>query len=135
MALPSDPGSTGAGRFPRQVGIDAYGNGGFRFAEMSHRGSLLCLPTGMQGWDVASPAELTLESLRPVLELADQLDVLLIGLGMDIALIDPAIRQAFRDHRVIIEAVGTGGAVRTYNVLLAEERAVAGAFIAVENAR
>lgn len=135
MALPSDPVSTGAGRFPRQVGIDAYGNGGFRFAEMSHRGSLLCLPTGMQGWDVASPADLTLESLQPVLELADQLDVLLIGLGMDIALIDPAIRQAFRDHRVIIEAVGTGGAVRTYNVLLAEERAVAGAFIAVENAR
>jgi uncharacterized protein len=36
---------------------------------------------------------------------------------------------------VIIEAVGTGGAVRTYNVLLAEERAVAGAFIAVEKAR
>ncbi|MET0438363.1 MAG: MTH938/NDUFAF3 family protein [Devosia sp.] len=135
MALPSDTLSTGAGRFPRQVGIDAYGNGGFRFAEMSHRGSLLCLPTGMQGWDVTSPAELTLESLQPVLELADRLDVLLIGLGMDIALIDPAIRQAFRDHRVIIEAVGTGGAVRTYNVLLAEERAVAGAFIAVENAR
>lgn len=135
MALPSDPASTGAGRFPRQVGIDAYGNGGFRFAEMSHRGSLLCLPTGMVGWEVTAPAELTLESLQPVLDLADQLDVLLIGLGMDIALIDPAIRQAFRDHRVIIEAVGTGGAVRTYNVLLAEERAVAGAFIAVENAR
>ncbi|HWV20964.1 MAG TPA: MTH938/NDUFAF3 family protein [Devosia sp.] len=135
MALPSDPVAAGAGRFPRQVGIDAYGNGGFRFAEMSHRGSLLCLPTGMLGWDVTSPAELTLESLQPVLELADQLDVLLIGLGMDISLIDPAIRQTFRDRKVIIEAVGTGGAVRTYNVLLAEERAVAGAFIAVENAR
>lgn len=135
MALPSDPDSTGAGRFPRQVGIDAYGNGGFRFADLSHRGSLLCLPTGMQGWDVPSPAELTLESLQPVLELADRIDVLLIGLGMDIARIDPAIRDAFRECKVIIEAVGTGGAVRTYNVLLAEERAVAGAFIAVENAR
>ncbi len=135
MAPPSDPSSTGAGHFPRQVGIDAYGNGGFRFADMSHRGSLLCLPTGMLGWDVTSPAELTLESLQPVLELADQLDVLLIGLGMDIALISPAIRDAFRERRVIIEAVGTGGAVRTYNVLLAEERAVAGAFIAVEKAR
>lgn len=135
MALPSDPSSTGAGHFPRQVGIDAYGNGGFRFAELSHRGSLLCLPTGMLGWDVTSSTDLTLESLQPVLDLADQLDVLLIGLGMDISLIDPAIRQAFRDHRVIIEAVGTGSAVRTYNVLLAEERAVAGAFIAVENAR
>lgn len=135
MALPSDSIPTGAGHFPRQVGIDAYGNGGFRFAEMSHRGSLFCLPTGMQGWEVTSPAELTLESLQPVLDLADQIDVLLIGLGMDIAAIDPAIRAAFREHKVIIEAVGTGGAVRTYNVLLAEERAVAGAFIAVEKAR
>lgn len=135
MALPSDPPSSGAGYFPRQVGIDAYGNGGFRFAEMSHRGSLLCLPTGMQGWDVTSPAELTLQSLQPVLDLAEQIDVLLIGLGTDIAAIDPAVRNAFRERKVIIEAVGTGGAVRTYNVLLAEERAVAGAFIAVEKAR
>jgi uncharacterized protein len=89
----------------------------------------------MLGWDVASPSELTLASLQPVLDVAAQLDVLLIGLGMDIALIDPAIRDAFRERKVIIEAVGTGGAVRTYNVLLAEERAVAGAFIAVEKAR
>ena len=135
MALPSDQNSTGAGHFPRQVGIDAYGNGGFRFADMSHRGSLLCLPSGMYGWDVLSTAELTLESLQPVLDHADVIDVLLIGLGMDIALISPAIREAFRERNVIIEAVSTGGAVRTYNVLLAEERAVAGAFIAVEKAR
>jgi len=135
MAPPSDLAATGAGHFPRQVGIDAYGNGGFRFADMSHRGSLLCLPSGMEGWDVALAADLTLESLQPVLAIADQIDVLLIGLGGDIAAIDPAIREAFREKRVIIEAVGTGGAVRTYNVLLAEERAVAGAFIAVENAR
>src|SRR5690606_17969746 len=116
-------------------GIDAYGNGGFRFADLSHRGSLLCLPSGMQGWAVTGAAEVTLESLAPVLEIADSIDVLLIGLGSDIAAIDPAIRQAFRERQVIIEAVNTGSAVRTYNVLLAEERAVAAAFIAVENAR
>ncbi len=27
--------------FPGRPGIDSYGNGGFRFADMSHRGSLL----------------------------------------------------------------------------------------------
>ena len=69
------------GHYPYQVGIDAYGNGGFRFAGMSHRGSLLCLPTGMHAWDVHSPAELTLESLGLVLDAADRIDVLLIGLG------------------------------------------------------
>lgn len=135
MALPSDsdPG-VGTG-FPRQVGIDAYGNGGFRFADMSHKGSLLCLPGGMVDWSVGTAAELTLESLEPVLDQADALDVLLIGLGGDIVAIDPAIRQVFRERKVIIEATQTGGAVRTYNVLLSEERAVAAALIAVENAR
>ena len=37
--------------YPGRAPIDAYGNGGFRFAEMSHRGSLLCLPSGIYGWD------------------------------------------------------------------------------------
>lgn len=123
------------GYYPHQVAIDAYGNGGFRFADMSHRGSLLCLPTGMHAWDVTSLGELTLDSLAPVLAAADGIDVLLIGLGSEIVAIDPAIRQALRERGVIVEAVATGGAVRTYNVLLAEERAVGAALIAIENAR
>ena len=124
-----------AGHYPYQAAIDAYGNGGFRFADMSHRGSLLCLPTGMHAWAVASPAALTLESLAPVLALADDLDVLLIGLGEDIAAIDTEIRRTFRERKVIVEAVATGGAVRTYNVLLGEQRAVGAALIAVERPR
>ena len=125
----------GEGFYPHQASIEAYGNGGFRFAGMSHRGSLLCLPTGMHAWDVASPAQLTLESLRLVLEASDSIDVLLIGLGKDIAAIDPAIRPAMRERQIILEAIGTGSAVRTYNLLLGEERAVAAALIAVENVR
>lgn len=124
-----------AGHYPYQAGIDAYGNGGFRFAGMSHRGSLLCLPTGMHAWAPTSSRELTLDALAPVLALADRLDVLLIGLGDDIAAIDPAIRRAFRELSVIVEAVATGGAVRTYNILFAEERAVGAALIAVERTR
>jgi uncharacterized protein len=122
-------------QFPQQVGIDAYGNGGFRFADMSHRGSLLCLPSGMSAWPVASVAELTLQSLQLVLDQAESIDVLLIGLGPNITIIDPAIRAAFRARNVIIEPTQTGGAIRTYNVLLAEDRAVAAALIAVEKAR
>jgi uncharacterized protein len=125
----------GAGYYPQQVQIDAYGNGGFRFAGMSHRGSLLCLPSGMQSWAVETAAGLTLESLKPVLEAADQLNVLLIGLGTDIVGLDPAIRAEFKARGVIVEAIATGGAVRTYNVLMAEDRAVGAALIAVENAK
>jgi uncharacterized protein len=120
---------------PRAALIDAYGNGGFRFADMSHKGSLLCLPTGMHKWDVNRPAEITLESLKPVFEAAADIDVLLIGLGKDIAGLDRSIREALRAERIIVEAIATGGAVRTYNILLGEKRAVGAAFIAVDTVR
>ena len=125
----------GEGFYPYQAPIDAYGNGGFRFAGMSHRGSLLCLPTGMHAWQVTTASQLTLDSLGLVLDAAERIDVLLIGLGNGIAAIDPAIRSAMRERRIIVEAIATGGAVRTYNILLAEERSVAAALIAVEHVR
>jgi len=125
----------GTGHFPQQVGIDAYGNSGFRFADMSHRGSLLCLPTGMLGWAVATPAEITLDSLTPLIAAADDIDVLMIGLGHDITGLSPDVRAALREHGIIFEAITTGSAVRTYNVLLAEHRAVAAALIAVDRVR
>ena len=46
-------------RFPGRAPIEAYGNGGFRFADMSHRGSILALPSGIEAWAVASAAEIT----------------------------------------------------------------------------
>ncbi|MFN4211996.1 MAG: Mth938-like domain-containing protein, partial [Devosia sp.] len=85
------------GHYPEQAGIDAYGNGGFRFAGMSHRGSLLCLPNGMFAWPVTVPAEITMESLAPVFAVADDIDVLLIGVGPDIAGIPRELREALRE--------------------------------------
>lgn len=123
----------GQGFYPYQAGIDGYGNGGFRFAQMSHRGSLLCLPTGMHKWDVTAPAEITLESLQPAFDAADQIDVLLIGLGKDIAGFPKPVRAALRERGIIVEAIATGGAVRTYNILLGESRAVGAALIAVDS--
>lgn len=125
----------GQGFYPYQAAIEGYGNGGFRFAGMSHRGSLLCLPTGMHAWEAKSPVEITLANLEPVFAAADQIDVLLVGLGTDVSGFDKSIRQALRDRHVIVEAIATGGAVRTYNILLGEKRAVGAALIAVESPR
>ena len=117
----------------REEMLDWHGSG-MCVAEMSHRGSILCLPTGMHAWPVTTPAAITLESLQPVFDAADQLDVLLVGLGGDIAGFDKAIREALRARSIIVEAIATGGAVRTYNILLAEDRAVGAALIAVDSA-
>ena len=125
----------GQGFYPYQAVIEGYGNGGFRFAEMSHRGSLLCLPSGMHAWEATQPSEITMENLAPVFAAADQIDVLMVGLGKDITGFDKSIRQALRNRGIIVEAIATGGAVRTYNILLGENRAVGAALIAVESSR
>ena len=125
----------GKGFYPYQAQIDAYGNGGFRFAQMSHRGSLLCLPSGMHAWPVQQVVDISLANLAPVFEATDEIDVLLVGLGHDVAGFDRDIRAALRERKIIVETIATGGAVRTYNILLGEKRAVAAALIAVESVR
>ncbi len=122
------------GYYPYQALVDAYGNGGFRFADMSHKGSLLCLPSGMHAWPVSSIAELNIKSFAPVFAIADKIDVLMVGMGSQVAYFDPELRRAFKEHHIIVEAIGTGSAISTYNILFAEKRAVGAALIAVENA-
>lgn len=118
-------------RFPGRAPIDAYGNGGFRFAGMSHRGSLLALPDGIEAWPVAEAAAITVESLRPVLAVAAAIDVFLIGTGERLVPPGAEVLAALRRAGLSPEPMSTGAAVRTYNVLLSEMRSVAAALIAV----
>ncbi|MTH97263.1 Mth938-like domain-containing protein [Roseibium sp. RKSG952] len=118
--------------FPGRAPVDAYGGGGFRFAEMSHRGSILCLPSGIYGWDVSAPENLSVAALEKVLAEAGDIEVLLIGTGQDLRPLPPEIREAFREAGVLADPMSTGAAVRTLNVLLSEDRAVAAALVAVD---
>jgi uncharacterized protein len=117
---------------PRQVPIEAYGKGGFRFAGMSHRGSLLCLPSGIWAWRPAVPADIDPGALAPVFAEADAIDLFLLGTGAGPWVVPEALRWQLRDHHVTVEAMPTGPAVRTYNILLGENRRVAAGLIAVE---
>ncbi|UNK36762.1 Mth938-like domain-containing protein [Shinella sp. H4-D48] len=117
--------------FPGRAPIDAYGNGGFRFADMSHRGSILCLPSGIHGWDKEDGSPLTLVDLERVLDEAGDIEVLLVGTGKEIRPLAPEIKAALRERKISSDPMSTGAAVRTFNVMLAESRAVAAALIAV----
>ena len=116
--------------FPGRAPIDAYGNGGFRFAEMSHRGSILCLPSGIYGWEPGVP--LRIDDFRRVLDEADAIQILLVGTGKELKPLPAEVKQAMREARISADPMSTGAAVRTFNVLLAEERAVAAALLAVD---
>ena len=117
--------------FPGRAPIDAYGNGGFRFAGMSHRGSILMLPSGIYGWNVAGIADLTPGAFERILAEAEGFEMLLIGTGAGLALPPGETRAALAERRIGADFMPTGAAVRTYNVLVAEGRAVAAGLIAV----
>ncbi len=122
-------------RFPGRAPIDAYGNGGFRFADMSHRGSILALPSGIEAWAARTPAEITPASIARLVEEANAIDVLLMGTGAGMVSLSPETRSALEAAGLYPDPMATGAAVRTYNVLLSEERQVAAALIAVESIR
>jgi uncharacterized protein len=119
--------------YPRPAPIDAYGNGGFRFAGMSHKGSIMCLPSGIYAWDVTQVAGLGPEHLARVLAApGERVGILLLGTGHDLTVPSAGVREACAAAGVALEIMQTGAASRTYNVLLAEGRSVGAALIAVE---
>ena len=120
------------GFVPGRHQLDAFGGGGFRFADMSHRGSILATPAGIRIWPVSRFPDLTAESLRPVLDEAETIDFLIVGTGPDIAFLPDDIRRRLKEAGVTGEAMATPAAARTYNVLVAEDRRVAAALIAVD---
>ena len=118
--------------YPGRAPVDAYGNGGFRFADMSHRGSILCLPSGIHGWELEEGDSLSPEAFERVIAEASGIEVLLVGTGSDLRPLPRETREALKAAGISADPMSTGAAVRTFNILLAEERAVAAALIAVE---
>jgi uncharacterized protein len=119
-------------RYPGRAPIDAYGNGGFRFADMSHRGSILCLPSGIYAWPPTESSEIEPAAFAPVFAEKSALGLLLLGTGRRQQMPGGEVRRAFAEAGVALEAMDTGAACRTYNVLLAEGRPAGAALLAVE---
>jgi uncharacterized protein len=119
-------------RFPGRAPIEAYGNGGFRFAGMSHRGSILCLPSGIIAWEATDVSSVDATLLNLLQSEGATGGVLLLGTGHAPMFPAADILTVFRDAGIWIEVMDTGAAARTYNVLLAEERDVSAALIAVD---
>ena len=127
--MTADP---GARHLPRRAPIDSYGKGGFAFAGMSHRGSLLCLPSGTWAWPVTAASEIDAARLERVFAEAADIGLFLIGYGRDVWSMPDALRKRFRELNITVEVTRTGTAVSTYNVLLDEGRRVAAGFVAVD---
>jgi uncharacterized protein len=113
--------------FPDQRPIDSYGPGGFRIGEVWHDGAQIVSPEGV------APLETPLspERLAPLVRMAPDIDVVLIGQGPEIAPLPRNIRVLLEEAGIGVEIMATPSACRTYNVLLAEERRVAAVLLPV----
>ena len=117
---------------PNRVPVDGYGKGGFSFGGISHRGSLLCLPSGLWAWPVMTTADIGEAALAPVFAEAPDIDLFLLGIGPDRWIMPDVLHDRFRALKINVEVTRTGSAVSTYNILLGEGRRVAAGLIAVD---
>jgi uncharacterized protein len=122
----------GTPHLPGRHAIERFGAGGFRFADMSHRGSILIVPSGIWAWLPRSPAEVDEAALARVFAEAEAIDYFVFGSGERLHPLPEALRQRFREQHVAVEAMATAHAAHTYNLLLAESRRVAAGLIAVD---
>ena len=114
----------------RQV-IESYGPGRFRISGIMHAGSVIVFPERTLAWPVSNMDALSADSLAEVLAAEPAVEILLIGCGPRLQPISGALRNTLRAGGVGCDAMDTGAACRTYNVLLAEARRVAAALIAL----
>ena len=105
-------------QFPEGQPVDGYGPGFFRLGEHRHEGPMLLTRGGLITWR-------GLDDIEPLLRLAGQIDVLLIGTGPEIAPLPAGLRAPLEDAMIGVEQMASPPACRTYNVLLAEARRVA----------
>src|ERR1700752_3858381 len=129
--LPHQTNTSDGLHFPRSAPIEASGKGGFALADMSHRGSLLCLPDSIWAWDVTRPEQIDRYSLKKVFDAANSIDTLIVGSGTEVWVPPRGRREELRAVRIVLDAMQTGPAIRTYNIMLGERRRVAAALIAV----
>lgn len=111
--------------------VEAYGECGFRVSSQRYNGSVLILPQQTLLWPVREWTEIREEDFAPVLHSEPAPEMLVIGCGADFQMIPGFLKRLFRQRSIAVEAMDTGAACRTYNVLMAEGRRVAAALIAV----
>lgn len=104
--------------------VEGYGPGFFRIGGTAHDAPLALLPSGVTPWG-------GLDDPTPLLEAANQVDVILFGMGAEIAHLPAPLRDALEAKGIGAEVMSSPQACRTYNVLLGEGRRVGLAVLSV----
>lgn len=110
--------------FGEALPVDGYGPGFFRIGGEVIEGAVLCSAEGVAAWG-------GLDDAATLVTLAGKVDVLLLGMGPELAPLPAELRRTLDEAGIAPEPMGTPSAARTYNVLLSEGRRVAVAMLPV----
>lgn len=110
--------------FDGAVPVDGYGPGFFRVGGQVFHGPVLVTHGGGRDWG-------GLDDSDALLALAGHVDVLFLGMGAEIAHPPALLAEALDAVGVMVEAMASPTAARTYNVTLGEGRRVACALLPV----
>ncbi len=114
----------------RQV-IQSYGPGRFKVSNVVYEHAVLVLPDRTLRWEATSASDIDSETLAPLGAASDAVEILLIGGGSRAPFVSPELRAWLRGVGIVVEAMDTGAACRTYGILVAEGRKVAAALLPV----
>jgi uncharacterized protein len=107
--------------------IQSYGPDGFRVSGTLHKGPILVFSDSVVDWRAGAP--LSVDAFAQALERRGDFDLLLIGCGDARDGTEQGLAISLRAQGLPCEAMGTGAACRTYNLLAAEGRRVAAALL------
>ena len=105
--------------------IQSYGPAGFRIAGVDYAGSVLVSATSTTDVSCMALDELSLDDFERLWTLEPPLEILLVGTGSTHEMLPATLRLALKAQGVGVDAMSSGAAARTFNILLSEERRVA----------
>lgn len=111
--------------------IQSYASGKFRVSGQVYDGAIIVSGSATTLWGAQSSSTLDEQSFEPLIQRADEIDVVLLGSGAKMQFLDPALKKSLKDKGLSVDVMDTGAACRTYNVLMAEGRRVVAALLPV----
>ncbi|MCY4550733.1 MAG: Mth938-like domain-containing protein [Defluviicoccus sp.] len=110
--------------------IQSYGEGRFRISGTVFAGSVIVLADAVLAWPDGDAGNVSLEGLAPVVDADPAVEILLVGTGDAMRPLDRDLKAALGRSGIVADAMDTGAACRTFNVLAGEDRRVAAALTA-----
>jgi len=114
------------------LGIDSYGDGGFRLRGRRFEGSVVVTPSGVYPLKAKSREDITPATLETLAAQQSDIEIILFGVGEQLLPLKRETREWLVKNGWSYDLMDTGAAARTFNLLLIEGRRVAAVLLAVD---